>query len=600
MRYILSLINRHKNESGIIYCLSRKTSETVAEKLQEKGIKAKAYHAGLSTMERDNVQEAFINEDLDVICATIAFGMGIDKSNVRFVIHYNLPKSIESYYQEIGRGGRDGLPCETVLFYQVGDLIMLKKFADDSGQQGINNEKLKRIQEYAESQVCRRRILLNYFGETMDYDCNNCDVCKNPPQRFDGTVLVQKALSAIMRTDQQVGFHLLIDILRGAATQELFQKGYNNLKTYGCGRDLAFKDWQDYILQMLHLGYIEIDYKDNSHLKITSQGLEVLYGRKQAQLAVISREDFTVKGKKQKLRQQLIEELKTTDESENLQLFENLRLLRLKLAREKSIPPYIIFGDKTLHLLASIQPETVLSFGLVPGIGSHKQKTLGVPFVKAIRDFKGLSVDENESWTNIDMPVKTVSPTPKAPKKSKDYITVNGKKYYIDEELNKCLKWRNIIDKLSKDIYFNLWQDSYYHIDKYVDPGTRNYDAVVSRFVEIITDAYSVKVTPDKKWIEIPKRIEFDNKGKEVHTLECSSFEEGLQMINEFIMQNKHFPFPGADEFECSLRRWLQEINRGIIKLTPSQQSEYDAMLDCFKDIPKTRMQFEKLKESIK
>lgn len=384
---ILEFINRHSGESGIIYCMSRSKTETVAQMLQKQGIRCGVYHAGLSAQKRDETQDDFINDRIQVVCATIAFGMGIDKSNVRWVIHYNLPKSIESFYQEIGRAGRDGLPSDTVLFYSLGDLILLTKFATESNQQSINLEKLQRMQQYAEADICRRRILLSYFGETATEDCGNCDVCKNPPQRFDGTVIVQKALSAIARTEQQIGTGVLIDILRGSYSAEVTGKGYQELKTFGAGREIPPRDWQDYLLQMLQLGYFEIAYNENNHLKITPSGSDILFGRTKAMLVVIHREEVsTSKGKKKKIvvTKELPLGLPGT-ESEDL--FEALRGLRKQLADQEALPAYIVLSDKVLHLLCISRPTTIEEFGSISGIGEYKKKKYGKDFVNLIRQF---------------------------------------------------------------------------------------------------------------------------------------------------------------------------------------------------------------------
>lgn len=392
IRAIVKFLRRHRNESGIIYCMSRNGTEKVAQLLENEGFDVGVYHAGMSNEQREMTQDDFINDRVQIICATIAFGMGIDKSNVRWVIHYNLPKSIENFYQEIGRAGRDGLPSETLLFYSFGDIVLLSKFAVESNQQGINLEKLNRMQQYAESDICRRRILLNYFGETMNHDCGNCDVCKNPPERFDGTIIVQKALSAIARADEQIGTRTLIDILKGYASQEVIEKGYDKLKTYGAGRDVPGKDWQDYLLQMLNLGYFEIAYNENNHLKITEAGKKVLFGKERAQLVVIKREEsYGKKGsaKENKTASPTPLFTPTVFENEDEGLFEALRQLRKKLADQLAIPAYIVLSDKTLHLLALKKPGDMEAFGEISGIGEFKKEKYGKDFLAVINEYLG-------------------------------------------------------------------------------------------------------------------------------------------------------------------------------------------------------------------
>lgn len=386
---ILDFIARHPGESGIIYCMSRSKAETVAQMLQKQGIKSAVYHAGLSSARRDEAQDDFINDRVQVVCATIAFGMGIDKSNVRWVIHYNLPKSIESFYQEIGRAGRDGMPSDTLLFYSLADLILLTKFATDSGQQSINLEKLQRMQQYAEADICRRRILLSYFGENTTCDCGNCDVCKNPPERFDGTIIVQKALSAIARSEQQIGTGILVDILRGNMSSEVTERGYHRLKTFGAGREVPPKDWHDYLLQMLQLGYFEIAYNENNHLKITQSGTDVLFGRARALLVTIRREEAVqaTRGRKRKATVPTKELPLGLPNKESGELFEALRTLRKRLADQEALPAYIVLSDKVLHLLSTSRPTTIEEFGNISGIGEYKKKKYGKEFVELIRKY---------------------------------------------------------------------------------------------------------------------------------------------------------------------------------------------------------------------
>lgn len=402
IKAIIEFIHMRPYRNGIIYCQSRSNTEQLATKLQEKGISATFYHAGMTAEERNRTQDDFINDRIQVVCATIAFGMGIDKSNVRWVIHFNLPKSIESFYQEIGRAGRDGLPSETLLFYSLEDLILLQKFADESGQADINKERLNRMKEYAEASICRRRILLNYFSESLPHDCRNCDICLNPPLRFDGTLLVQKALSGLMRCEQHITLHTLIDLLRGTMSAEVTAHGYFKLKTFGVGRDVPARHWKDYLLQMLQLGYFEIAYNEHNHLKITPAGSDVLFGRSKAQLATIIPEEERPENRNRKREKKGTQEKQRTPKKLNLfggatllgkeegeQLFEELRALRRQLAEEELVPPYVIMSDKVLHLICLHRPTTIEAFGQINGIGEYKKRKYGDVFIQVIKRYGG-------------------------------------------------------------------------------------------------------------------------------------------------------------------------------------------------------------------
>ena len=406
LKFIYHFIARRPDEAGIIYCLSRKNTEMVAEALQEHGIQAEAYHAGLSAQQRASVQERFKMDQIEVVCATIAFGMGIDKGNVRWVIHYNMPKSIESFYQEIGRAGRDGAPADTVLFYSMADIITLRSFCEESGQKSVNLEKLRRMEEYAESRVCRRRILLNYFGETSSKDCGHCDVCNNPPRTFDGTVLTQKALSAVVRAGEKIAVGTCIEILRGMQTPAIARNHYNELKTFGVGKDVSVRDWQTYLLQMLQMGFFEVAYNMHNQMKVTPLGWKVLKGEHQVSLAIMENKDLQnqTQGRGARGRsgrsgyagnnipvvhaERVIFENEMAD-VEDKKLFEYLRKIRKNLADEQGYPPYIVLSDKSLHELTKMKPTTLQAFGLISGIGEFKIKKYGDTFIKAIKKYTG-------------------------------------------------------------------------------------------------------------------------------------------------------------------------------------------------------------------
>lgn len=385
---ILRFIYKRKDESGIIYCLSRKETEAMSDFMNSNGVQASCYHAGMDPESRRKVQEAFINDQVQVICATIAFGLGIDKPDVRWVIHHNLPKNIESYYQEIGRAGRDGLPAETLLFYSTQDLIRLRQFAEDSGQKELQLEKLQRMQQFAEADVCRRRILITYFGEAFESDCGNCDVCRDPREHFDGTIIAQKAASALIRMEEKAGVHMLIDVLRGSRRSEVLNRNYHYLKTYGIGADLSFYDWQAYILQLLNLGVFEMAYDEHFNLRVTPYGWDIVKGIKKVQLVKPKMQAIVREDRKKKKFAEILADAEQELSLEE-KLTDRLRMMRRNLAIEEQVPPYIIFNDRTLQDIVSQKPKNLLQLLDVTGISDFKADKYGDAILETIQEHTG-------------------------------------------------------------------------------------------------------------------------------------------------------------------------------------------------------------------
>ncbi len=383
IQQIFDFINTKEGQAGIIYCLSRKSTESVAEKLQKKGLKAEAYHAGLAPHKRSQIQRHFQDDDIDIICATIAFGMGIDKPNIRYVIHYNLPKNIEGYYQEIGRAGRDGEESEALLFYSWGDKLNLQKFIDDASShetfKQVQSVKLDRMWQFASSVHCRTNTVLNYFGEYKKVACGHCDNCLNPPKTIDGTTFAQMALSAIVRTKEQVGVNTLIDILRGSHKAEIRNHGYDRVKTFGVGRQTDFLTWSHYITQLINQGLIQLDLTDNSRLKLTPLSNAVLKSEQEVPLSQFVKQTFKTTPKPNKKITLNALDIDTV-------LFDKLREWRIELAKENNVPAFVILNDRTLKHLASAKPTTASQLLSIEGIGKAKQSRFGKALLSIIED----------------------------------------------------------------------------------------------------------------------------------------------------------------------------------------------------------------------
>ena len=430
--HIIQYLNEHPNDSGIIYCLSRKGTEELANHLKENGINAAYYHAGIPSVDRAKVQDDFIKDKIRVMIATIAFGMGIDKSNVRFVIHADLPKNIESYYQETGRAGRDGLPSEAILFYSNADVMKLKNFAmsENEEQSSLMLRKLQQMTDFAEMQKCRRQYLMEYFGESHPGNCNSCDYCLSEFENWDATIDAQKLLSAVFRLKERFGRNLIIDFLRGSKSVKI--KDYmKDLPTYGVGANSDKKYWQNLIRQLIINDLLKDSNDEYPVLKLTESSKEILFNSRKVNLQKV----------KDLVKAVTVEDIETTYETNeidaNLDLFDELRMVRRQRAEQENVPPYVILSDASLMELASYLPDSKEELEQISGFGAFKIEKYGELFLNVIQDH--CRIHELSSKMSEKAPKKKRAPKEANKNISGTYMTTF-----------QLYKERNDIEEISK------------------------------------------------------------------------------------------------------------------------------------------------------
>jgi len=386
----------HVEASGIVYALSRKRTEEIAGHLASRGLRAAAYHAGLPTQTRDDVQERFLRDELQVVVATVAFGMGIDKPDVRFVVHHDVPRNIEGYYQETGRAGRDGLPAEALLLYGAQDVVMARQMLENTqnpDQRRIETHKLQAMVAFAESLTCRRQVLLGYFGETLSEPCGNCDVCLNPPERMDATEAARKALSCVYRVGSRFGIKHVVEVLRGADTERIRQLGHDRLSTWGIGAEFSDAEWTSIIRQLIHRGFLVQDIANYSVLKLTEAARPLLRGEATLELArprIREKAAGSAKAARAAKGPRAPVELAAGDEA----LFEALRALRRRLATDQGVPPYVVFGDVTLIEMAKFRPMNPAALLAITGVGATKMERYGAAFLDVVAEYAGMPADD--------------------------------------------------------------------------------------------------------------------------------------------------------------------------------------------------------------